>query len=104
MEGRAGMGKNNTAAAQRAGPHDVLADEHQPGQHRQRGYRWEDPRSHPARQQPEVTRPGKPAGAAGAPVQPAYRSSMTSAYLACTTRRLSFMVGVSSSLSAVHSV
>jgi ribosomal protein S18 acetylase RimI-like enzyme len=32
-----------------------------------------------------------------------YRASMTSAYLACTTRRLSFRVGVSSSLSAVHS-
>jgi GNAT superfamily N-acetyltransferase len=37
------------------------------------------------------------------PAQPAYSASMTSAYLACITRRLSLSVGVSSSLSAVHS-
>ena len=52
-------------------------------------------------------RPRRPRAvlAAGAPGrgQSAYRAPMTSAYFPCTTRRLSLKVGVSSSLSAVHS-
>src|SRR6476659_798915 len=45
---------------------------------------------------------GRPGDTPAAPGQP-YSRSITSAYLVCTTRRLSLSVGVSSSDSAVHS-